>query len=125
MGSTNVRSLTSEEIKSVGIHRTNSTLKRKSTMINTGSQIETRNLKTSIVSPVAGLIMLTTSILGIAFGSALASASAPEYLTTTVNSSDQVLKISEDSFHLDLPMISPESNLHPPLVDPDLQKVQH
>lgn len=94
-------------------------------MINTRSQIRTRNLKASIVSPVAGLIMLATSILGIAFGSALASASTFEGPVTTVNSSAQFLQISEDAYHLDLPTISPDSNLHGPLVDQDQQKVQH
>ncbi|MFA5919256.1 MAG: hypothetical protein WC800_06935 [Candidatus Nanopelagicaceae bacterium] len=94
-------------------------------MNNTLSQIRTRSLKRSITGPIASLTMLAVAILGIAFGSALASASTFEGPVTTVNSSAQVLQISKDAYHLDLPTISPDSNLHGPLVDPDQQKVQH
>ncbi|HUW88877.1 MAG TPA: hypothetical protein VMW30_11015 [Candidatus Paceibacterota bacterium] len=93
-------------------------------MNNTLSQIGTRNAKGSSTGPIASLIIFAVAVLGIACGSALASAATSEGPTTTPNSSAQVLQISEDAFHQDLPTISPDSNLHAPLVDPDLQKVQ-
>lgn len=93
-------------------------------MNNTLSQIRTRNLKRSSTGPIASLIIFAVAILGIACGSALATASTHEGPMTTANSSAQVLQISEDSFHLGQSTISPDSNLHAPLVDPDLQKVQ-
>lgn len=92
-------------------------------MNNTLSQIRTRNLKGSTKGPVAGLALLALAVLGIAFGSALASAATTESPVTTTNSS-QVLQISEDSFHLRQSTIFPDSNLHGPLVDPDLQEAQ-
>ncbi|MDP1711220.1 MAG: hypothetical protein Q8K86_02025 [Candidatus Nanopelagicaceae bacterium] len=92
-------------------------------MINTLSQPRTLHLRTSIAKPIAGLTMLASAILGVAFGSTLANALTSEDLTTIAKPSIQVLRISEDSFHKGLATISPKSNLHGPLVDLDSQKV--